>query len=575
MPGIPFKPMMGALVAACLAGGCANGILPARKAETTSPDVREAPLYIAGTVAEYAVLVGGNDLPVQGYGLVAGLGTNGCRQVPAHLRSYFSQLLLKSKMLPAGSGTDGLSSTVILGDPDTAVVDVYGLIPPGAPAGARFDVQVSALPETQTRSLDGGVLLLPVEMYLAVPESMGGRQSKVLAEVDGTVMVNPFLDADNPDDLPALREGRVVGGGKVKMPRPLRLQLLRGDYHLCNLIQRRINERFGPHRVAVARDDSTIDISIPPEFSDDYGHFLRLVTHLPVRYAAGSWEGKAREVLDAMTSSAADHHELSLVLEAIGKQVIPMARKLYGSANPPAAFYAARAGARLGDVEAVGVLAAAAADSGSPLQVTAAEELSRYGRNAKALITLRDLIDDDNQLVRIAAYESLAKVGDSAKVTRISLPDQFDLDIVDCASGGAIYVSQSLHKRIVVFGRGIPVRRPVFYKAPEDMVIISAAGPDDKLTVYRKIPGTSRTSEVFVVEPTVRDLVKLLGTLPAAGTDGKIYGLGLTYGQVVAVLYKMCKDGDIPAEFRLQVLPEVRRIYRDTATVGRGDMPGL
>ena len=85
---------------------------------------------------------------------------------------------------------------------------------------------------------------------------------------------------------------------------------------------------------------------------------------------------------------------------------------------------------------------------------------------------------------------------------------------------------------------------------------------------------TNRTSDVFEVAPKVQDLIELLGTLPRAGADKKVFGLGLTYGQVVSVLHRMCKAGDIPAEFRLQVLPEVRRIYRDTATVGRGDMPG-
>jgi hypothetical protein len=54
-----------------------------------------------------------------------------------------------------------------------------------------------------------------------------------------------------------------------------------------------------------------------------------------------------------------------------------------------------------------------------------------------------------------------------------------------------------------------------------------------------------------------------------------VYGLGLTYGQVVGVLQRLCNSGDIPAGFRLQVLPEVRKIYTPgVPEVGRPDLPG-
>jgi len=574
MPGTAYKPMVGMVLLACLAGGCTKGLEARTKPAAAHPEEPAVPAHISGTIAEYAMLVGGTDLAVQGYGLVAGLGTNGSREVPAYLKDYFSQLFRKSGALSARSGEGGLSSRVILGDPDTAVVDVYGVIPPGAPSGTRFDVFVTAAAETQTRSLDGGVLLMQAEMYLAVPESMVGRRSRVLAEAEGTVLVNPFLDPDNTDDLPKLRQGRIVGGGRSLGPRPIRLQLFRGDYQLCGLIQRRINERFGPRRVAVAKDDSTIDVSVPQQYGEDYEQFLRLLMHLPVRQAVGNWENKAREIAEAMESSAANHEELSLVWEAIGKQVVPTVRKFYGSASPSAAFYAARTGMRLGDADAVPVVVDFARKDGSSLQLVAIEELGRHSRTAKAVAALRELLDSDNQLVRIAAYESLVKVGDAARITRVPVKDQFDLDVVQCTGQPVIYVSQSLQQRIVLFGGDIPVHRPVFFKAPEEVVVISAAGAEDKLTAYRKVPGTSKYSDTFQVDPTVRALVELLGTLPRPAGKADVFGLGLTYGQVVSVLYKMCKTGDIPAEFRLQVLPEVGRIYRAAPIAGRPDMPG-
>ena len=72
----------------------------------------------------------------------------------------------------------------------------------------------------------------------------------------------------------------------------------------------------------------------------------------------------------------------------------------------------------------------------------------------------------------------------------------------------------------------------------------------------------------------MRSLVHKLGQPAERDADGEIKGLGLTYGQVVALLYRMCEvDKDIPARFVLQRPPAVQRIYRSTPTVGRPDMP--
>ena len=66
---------------------------------------------------------------------------------------------------------------------------------------------------------------------------------------------------------------------------PIRLQLRKPDYQMCNVLQKRINERFSPRgkKVAVAKTKYFIDINIPPEYRDDYEHFLQLVMHLPRR----------------------------------------------------------------------------------------------------------------------------------------------------------------------------------------------------------------------------------------------------------------------------------------------------
>ena len=54
-----------------------------------------------------------------------------------------------------------------------------------------------------------------------------------------------------------------------------------------------------------------------------------------------------------MDGPGANHEELALVWEAMGKTILPMVKPLYGSSNAVAGYYAARTGLRLGDPEAM------------------------------------------------------------------------------------------------------------------------------------------------------------------------------------------------------------------------------
>ena len=87
------KIVLSALAGVCLAAG--GGCQPSKTSTRRSEPIRRRvpPPYVVGTVAEYASLVGGGELPVQGYGVVVGLGKNGSSEVPAHLQKSISQYL--------------------------------------------------------------------------------------------------------------------------------------------------------------------------------------------------------------------------------------------------------------------------------------------------------------------------------------------------------------------------------------------------------------------------------------------------------------------------------------------------
>jgi len=348
----------------------------------------------------------------------------------------------------------------------------------------------------------------------------------------------------------------------------------------CNVIQRRINQRFGrPRNIANARNPSTIELSIPPAYVNNYERFLQLVMHLPLQAGSGKWEARARDVAEAMQKAGANHDGLSLVWEAMGREVLGICRTLYGSRNRAASFYSARAGFRLRDDLAGEVMTRFATTAGSPFQVAAIEELGRQRWYFRSMPTLRGLIDADSELVRIAAYEALLELGDEKLITRIDVGGEFSLDLVTSRKSYVIYATQSREKRITLFGRHMNVCCPVFFNMPGDLVTLANKKDEktgrDQLMVFRKIPRASRISAPFYLDFNVSSLVRTLGEVPQHDDDGRIKGLGLTYGQVVAVLYRMCEvDKDIPARFVLQPPPGARRIYRGAATVGRPDMPG-
>ncbi|MCK4602537.1 MAG: flagellar basal body P-ring protein FlgI, partial [Phycisphaerae bacterium] len=160
MPGKNLLLFAAAVLVVAAIGGCLR-----KDTEAITPKA-PPPMHIADTVAEYVVLSGGGSLPVKGYGLIIGLGKSGSKEVPVSLKKHFKEYLLKQKLSSYIYGTADVSPEKVLSDLDTAVVSVHGVVPASAPVGTRFDVSLSALPQTQTTSLDGGVLI-PTEMYLA------------------------------------------------------------------------------------------------------------------------------------------------------------------------------------------------------------------------------------------------------------------------------------------------------------------------------------------------------------------------------------------------------------------------
>jgi hypothetical protein len=117
---------------------------------------------------------------------------------------------------------------------------------------------------------------------------------------------------------------------------------------------------------------------------------------------------------------------------------------------------------------------------------------------------------------------------------------------------------------------------------PDELITVNASqrNGDDKLLVYRKVPRTGRVSDPFYVSFSVPRFIRTLADPPERDArTGKIKGLGLTYGQVVSVLHRMCEAGHINARFILQEYPEARvaaptALRPDVPAPGDADLEG-
>ncbi len=558
------------ILALAVLGGCdkfAKGKKDLDKDDEADSKRREFPIHIEGTVSQYANLLGRGRLMVHGYGLVIGLGKDGSSEVPPHLREYLIQNLLKQKVGMTSEGMGHISPSRIINDLDTAVVYVRAALPAASPEGTRFDAAVSAFPTTNTKSLDGGILM-PTELRLDVGHFKPGEGSKVWAIAGGPVMVNPFVDVTDPQDAVQLREGMVVGGGQAARPRSVSLQLYRADYSRADQLQRRINDRFpGAKSVANAVNSSLIEIEIPKPAQKDYGYFLQLIMRLPLRSGPGDWELHVREVVEEMRKDDAAHEDLALVLEAHGRKVVGQLSTLYDSPVEGAAFYAARTGVRLGDRGADEIITRFARQSGDAYQLAAIEALGRQPKIARSESVLLELLNAENDMVRIAAWESLRQRR-SRKVTTIKIGGQFEVDIVPTTQEPLVYATRTMNPRIVLFGKDLRITQPVYFSMPNDLVVINANGDDQKITIWRSLPGRDRTSEPFTVMPGLPNVISTLGDRPERNLDGSIRGMGLTYGQIVALLYRLCEQGHIPARFHLQVAPEEHNLIRKVKEAG-------
>ena len=560
---IPHSNLVGRMCllgAVCiLLSGCAGGRKKNLPSEPRPQPMSAPDLILGNTVGSHTLVSGGEPLRLRGFGLVLGLGENGGSDCPSTIREYLLDYLAR-ELAPRDSSEfhPDFSPREMIDSLDTAVVVVHGLVPAGAPRGTHFDLQIEAL-GTQARSLEGGVLVFcELKQFDVSAAGKGLVSGRALARARGLVFTSPFESGSEPNPRANPRRGYVLGGGVTLTDRSFRLLLQEPSYWLARSIERRINERFGQHpSIAKAMSMGYLTVTTPPQYADHPNRFLELISHLYMGNTLDQVERRILELSKHLDASEATLNHVALVWEGLGRTVISHIQPLYNHPRPMVQFYAARAGLRLKDVNALATMARIAEDPEHANCLAAVRELGdcEYFQATRRLTKLLDSSDRD---IRIAAYEGLLKHKSPAIETHrfISAVDPLQynltLDLVESTGAPLLYVSCSLEPRIAVFGRHMPISLPLFYNHPDDCVTLNALQDQGDISVIRRGRDGRLMTEPLSVPPRVGELIQVLADAPTKSRKEPARGVGLNYTNIVQVLDVLCSSGAIQATLVLQ-----------------------
>ncbi|MFW5682857.1 MAG: flagellar basal body P-ring protein FlgI [Phycisphaeraceae bacterium] len=576
-------------------GGCASS--EEAPPERDPGPTYTGPVYLRGTIGSLARVRGFEPLPVAGYGLVVNLRGTGSSEVPAAVRQYMLNHLRRIGVGQSDSPLPNTPPEQVLDSPNTAVVLVQGLIPPGASRGGRFDLLVRAA-DTQTTSLAGGSLW-PVD--LSIGGQNPGVDTRLLAKGEGPLYLDPFanraeddqgeagdmgdVDEEDVDDNSATREGFarrgvVLAGGRALTNRNLELILNQASYRRSRLIEQRINERYpaaprDSRPTAEAVSDSRIRINIPQRWQGKPGELLRLIEHLYLDRSPGFIPHQARTLANVLRERPDEVERITLAWRSLGPNAVPELRDLYQEEDLTLRLAALRAGAFLED-ERAGIVLSDMADHPDPMaRVQVARSLLHLPRSLRGSSTLGELLDDEDTDVRLAAYDAMAAINDPM-IDRVPVGNQrlkFVLDRVP-SEKPLIYVTHERRPRLAVFDPGIVFDQPMLTRLWDNRLMLRVNEPRAPLTVFYQKPGEV-AGETYQLRPDLATLIFFLAHEPTDRLPQP--GLGLSYSEVVNIVHELTRRGVIDAPFEAEINPlaaQVARAQRDYQT-GRPEVTPL
>lgn len=494
------------------------------------------PVELNTTIGDLTKLYESGAVAVRGNGIVAGLPGTGSAECPPKLREELKKYILKMT-----AGADIGSPDSFINSPDTAVVELYGVIPTLGAKGEAFDLRVAPMPNTQTTDLAGG-RLFTTELVARDRFFDYGQYSKTLAVASGPIFVNKVKG-----DSGKIGDAYILAGGKIVEDVGIRLILNESSYSTASLIRNRINERFGS-RTATAPSPMEIRLTIPPQYARQKEKFLEMVQVLYLSARGTQEKSRIASLINELATSK--NKKLSEIsLETIGKNSLNQLAGLLEHNNAEVRFRAARCMLNIGDERGMRTLNGIVKDRKSPYRINAIEAIGRRARKSDVSSVLMGVLDDDDFDVVFAAYRQLRTVGDVTVSSRVVGGDVI-IDSVISDSPKRILAYRHGVPRIVIFGAPLYCSRNMFVQSADGKIMINSRPTDEFVTLSRKHPKQERLIGPIRSSHNIKEVIRALGEVSSVSNKSLIRpGLGVPYSDVISLLENMCETGVIDAEF--------------------------
>lgn len=491
-------------------------------------------------IRQAAMPTGLTFVSVEGVAAVNGLPGTGGMVPPSPLRDQLIEEMKKH---------DVADPNHFLERPETALVRVQAIIPPGVRRGDPIDLRIISPPRTEATDLHGGWLM---DTRLRQEQTLSGmvRRGDVLVVGTGHVLTRAATEAGEDANLKI--EGVVLGGGRIQQDRKLGL-VIRPEYRHVKMaaqLENAINQRFyffdGTTRggIAKAREDDYIEISVHPRYRRNIHRMMAVVSMVVAKGESAETQHRLAKLGKRLAepTTAAD---AAMQLEALGERAVPTLLEALKNTDPEIRFYAAEALAYLERSEAIEPLEQAAADQPAfryPALI-ALEGMDSRG----SLDALQRLMQQPSIETRYGALRSIRRRPDGQVILRPTKLGGVDLYEVSTETAPFIAVSLADRPEIACFGSDFPVAIPDFLLGPAGLVIRPEESDPSKLRISRFQPGADdrRAS----VPATVSGLLTGI-TLVGGG-----------YGDCVAVLRKAKENQVIACGLAIDPLPKSLRTY--------------
>lgn len=521
-------------------GGCSTW--EGLSLRSQSPEEPKAEDSGTRLVADLAVPFNMFPVSIENVGLVTGLKGTGSDPKPSPQRD---------RLLAEMQTRDVNNPNAVLASPDTSMVLVQAVIPPGIQKGEHFDVRVRVPNQSDTTSLRGGYLL---QTHLKEMKSLGSNnaihEGWTYGLAEGAVLIDDPC-ADPKKDRLAVTRGRILGGGIATKSRPLGLVLKPNEQSVFNAArtQDAINKRFHTFDkgiksgVAKAKDDKYIELKLHPRYKDNIQRYVAVVRSLALKESESERSQRMglleRQLLDPLSAPRA-----ALQLEAIGKQASETLLRGIQSSDPEIRFYSAEALAYLDDTKAAEPLGEAARNQPAfrMYALTALSAMDDYA----AAEQLRQLLHVPSAETRYGAFRALWAMNPNDPAIRgEQLGKQFSYHVLETTAPPMVHVTRSRRAELVLFGRDQRLLPPFSLEAGNRIMVTGRKA--DEVVLSKFAPNEPDQKRVVAnrLDEIIRAIVELGGAYP----------------DVVQALQQAKSAGALVSRYEVDAVPGAGRRY--------------